>query len=90
MPEDENITFIAKVHETLTETDVLIETMTTTLDVLEDVPGVPEESLIFTVQLINNMTTLKVLVKELLEHSANMNDEMDKFVKELEARIKNK
>ena len=89
MPEEDSaIDFIAKVHGTLAKTDTLIEMMEITYDVLEVTPGVPEESLTFSVELINNMRTLKVLVKELLEHSANMNDEMDKFVKNLEARIK--
>lgn len=90
MPEetDPAITFLSNVHETLAKTDVLIETMKTTYDMLEVTPGIPEESLIFTVDLINNMTTLKVLVKELIEHSAGMNDQMDKLVKDLESRLK--
>jgi hypothetical protein len=90
MPTDESIEFISNVHETLTETDRLMTILKTTVEVLEVTPGIPEESLVFSVALINNMTTLKVLVKELLEHSANMNDEMDKFVKEIENRITKK
>lgn len=86
MPEDDNaINFIAKVHEVIADTDTLIEINKQAFEQLED-----PEALQFVSKTIETLISLKILVTELMEHSAEVNDKMESFVQELQSRIKKK
>lgn len=85
------LTFPAKILEMTTNADKLIEVYTEAVVTFESLPAdvdfpQKQEALDVAVLTLNTLIELKVTVKSLYEHSAEMNDRIDDVLRRIKTR----
>ena len=93
MPENEAVAtpaaeFMAIVQDACANADELIALNRIAIEQLVDIPGIPEESFEFANKTIITLSTLKMLVTKLTEHSLEVDDAMSAIKDEIEKRMK--
>lgn len=82
MSSDANIQFLTKVHEVTAKADALIALYHAVLEVIADNPTTPPDAITLAVDTIDTMTALKIIAVGSVEHVIEIEDELERRVKE--------